>query len=154
MLGLTPTCLWPLIQRVPTPPVPPCSVDPASGGATPAALLQHLQQLPISTSSRRLLDILAAAAAEQQVPLEPVVSWRQFWRSPQWHAAVRTYETLTLHNFALWALVLSWGRPQQAVMMAAAFGGNASTTTALTGEAPRGQQAVRRGCCWSCSCAV
>jgi ADP-ribosylglycohydrolase len=92
------------------------------------------------------LDILAAAAAEQQAPLEPVSSWRQFWRSPQWHAAVRTYEALTLHNFAmegtqavavaLWALVLHWGQPEQAIMMAAAFGGNASTTTALTGEVP------------------
>jgi hypothetical protein len=70
-------------------------------------------------------------------------SWREFWGSEQWARVVEAHGRLSDRGFAtlapqavgvaLLALALNWRRPQQAVALAAAMGGNASTTAALTG---------------------
>jgi hypothetical protein len=94
---------------------------------------------PLSPSRPPLLALLC-----HRRQVGEVTSWRQFLKSPQWSLLSSVMSRLGYHGYAtlgpegvavaLWALVTSWGRPEQAVIMAATFAGSAPVTSQLTGE--------------------
>jgi hypothetical protein len=69
--------------------------------------------------------------------------WRAFYRSHEWARLTSVLSLMTYHGYAtagtegvavaLWALVTSWGMPQQAVCVSAAFAGSAPVTSQLAG---------------------
>jgi hypothetical protein len=75
--------------------------------------------------------------------VEGVTSWPACYASQDWHTLVDVLNRTTLHGYAtagseavavaLWALCTSWGRPEQAVIVAASFGGNAPATAQMVG---------------------
>ncbi len=65
------------------------------------------------------------------------------YRGPQWYRLTAVLNRITFHDYAtsgtegvavaLWALVTSWERPEQAIIVAASFAGSAPVTSQLAG---------------------
>ncbi|PNH11324.1 hypothetical protein TSOC_001857, partial [Tetrabaena socialis] len=112
----------------------------AAGSCTPEALLAHLIDEVAVTSS--MLDKLRLLRANL-FQLEPVTSWRSFYAGPQWQRLAALMTSFCYHGYAtagsefaavaLLAFLTSWGRPEQAVVVAASFGGHAPATAQVVG---------------------
>lgn len=76
-----------------------------------------------------------------------VTSWSALYRGPQWARLTELLTRLTYHGYAtagteavavaLLALTTSWEQPEQAVVVAASFGGSTPVTSQLTGASRR-----------------
>ncbi len=110
--------------------------DEASG---PVALLRHLQGVARTEDMKAKL----AFVIESLFSLSSVSDYRAFYGGAEWARLIEVTTRLTFHGFAtsgteavavaLWALVTSWRRPEQAVIVAASFAGSAPVTSQLTG---------------------
>ncbi|GIM05420.1 hypothetical protein Vretimale_9922 [Volvox reticuliferus] len=109
-------------------------------GCRPEVLLNHLINDVAVTADmadklRLLRDNLFQVAA--------ITSWRSFYAGPQWHALARMLSLLSFHGYAtaasefaavaLLVFLTNWGKPEQAVMVAASLGGHAPATTQVVG---------------------
>lgn len=75
--------------------------------------------------------------------LDEVTDWRAFYAGPQWARLTALFSRLSFHGLAtagsefasvvLLALLSSWGRPEQAVIVAASLGGHAPATAQTVG---------------------
>ncbi|KAG2434411.1 hypothetical protein HYH02_012423 [Chlamydomonas schloesseri] len=109
-------------------------------GATPAALLAHLlNDVAVTAEMCGKLRLLR----DNLFQLDEVTDWRAFYAGPQWARLTALFSRLSFHGFAtagsefvavvLLALLTSWGRPEQAVIVAASLGGHAPATAQTVG---------------------
>ena len=106
-----------------------------------------LTSLPPSPSSPACLPPSLPPSLPAVVQLGEVRDWRALFASRQWNEVQRVLSAITYHGHAmpgpdgvcvaLWALVTSWGRPEQALVVAATFGGSVPLTSQLTGVCVR-----------------
>ncbi|KAG1664769.1 hypothetical protein FOA52_013621 [Chlamydomonas sp. UWO 241] len=125
------------------PPGPaPEAATPRSEGALPSGAAELLDVLDAVAETEEMRRKLKAVRA-QAFQIGHVSSWRTFLASPAWARIAAGLSSMTFHGFAtpgpegvavaLWALITSWGRPEQAVCVAATMGGSAPETSQLTG---------------------
>ncbi|KXZ53700.1 hypothetical protein GPECTOR_6g617 [Gonium pectorale] len=106
----------------------------------PEVLLSHLiNDVAVTADMAAKLRLLR----ENLFQLEAVTDWRSFYAGPQWHGLTRLLSALCFHGYAtagsefaavvLLAFLTSWGRPEQAVIVAASFGGHAPATAQVVG---------------------
>ncbi|PNW81371.1 hypothetical protein CHLRE_07g353230v5 [Chlamydomonas reinhardtii] len=109
-------------------------------GATPAALLSHLlNDVAVTAEQCGKLRLLR----DNLFQLDEVTDWRAFYAGPQWARLTALFSRLSFHGLAtagsefasvvLLALLSSWGRPEQAVIVAASLGGHAPATAQTVG---------------------
>ncbi|KAG2429788.1 hypothetical protein HXX76_010572 [Chlamydomonas incerta] len=109
-------------------------------GATPAALLSYLlNDVAVTAELCGKLRLLR----DNLFQLDEVTDWRAFYAGPQWARLTALFSRLSFHGFAtagsefaavvLLALLTSWGRPEQAVIVAASLGGHAPATAQTVG---------------------
>ena len=112
---------------------------------SPDALLQHLQGVAATEDMQAKLALMRASLFQVgSIEVPGSGGWRGFFRSQSWARLTSVLSRMTYHDYAtagtegvavaLWALVTSWGLPQQAVCMSAAFAGSAPVTSQLCGE--------------------
>jgi ADP-ribosylglycohydrolase len=146
------TMHWLLARASPTTPSPAYSGNSSSSSSRPggtssapppdiAALLRFLETEVAQTAD---MKGKLAVMRRQWVDLGHVSSWRQAFAGPQWAAVSGVAAARLSHHglatsgteaavVAVWALITSWGRPAQAVCVAAALGGSVPVTTQLVG---------------------
>ncbi|KAG2495001.1 hypothetical protein HYH03_006934 [Edaphochlamys debaryana] len=112
----------------------------AEGGCGPEALLAFLtEHVAVTTDMRGKLALLKDGLFQ----VGPVTDWRSFYAGPAWARLAGLFSRLSFHGYAtvgsefaavaLLAFLSSWGRPEQAVIIAASFGGHAPATAQVVG---------------------
>ncbi|GFR51479.1 hypothetical protein Agub_g13889 [Astrephomene gubernaculifera] len=116
------------------------SSSSSSSGGGPEAMLSYLiDEVAVTSDMLGKLRLLR----ESLFQVDAVTDWRAFYAGPQWHALASLMTRLCFHGFAtagsefaavaLLALITNWNRPEQAVIVAASFGGHAPATAQVVG---------------------
>ncbi|EFJ47127.1 hypothetical protein VOLCADRAFT_105192 [Volvox carteri f. nagariensis] len=109
-------------------------------GCRPEALLTYLiNDVAVTADMAGKLRLLR----DHLFQVDPITSWRSFYAGPQWHALTRMLSLLSFHGYAtaasefaavaLMVFLTNWGKPEQAVMVAASLGGQAPATAQVVG---------------------
>ncbi|GLC34241.1 hypothetical protein PLESTB_001607200 [Pleodorina starrii] len=106
----------------------------------PEALLSHLiNDVAVTEDMVAKLRLLR----DNLFQVDSVSSWKAFYAGPQWQALARMLSLLCYHGYAtassefaavaLLVFLTNWGKPEQAVIVAASLGGHAPATTQVVG---------------------